>query len=106
MPTEMNKSIKLGWEISGAHFTLKRPSSFLMFLALVWNFWKKTQKTYQTEHICFAVDFKERESFMKSLVCVFIHHIIMMSFNNTTEEADFILFPIYSKAQLNIFGLM
>lgn len=43
---------------------------------------------------------------MKSLVCVFIHHIIMMSFNNTTEEADFILFPIYSKAQLNIFGLM
>lgn len=47
-----------------------------------------------------------KESFMRSLLCVFIDHIVMMSFNNTTEEANFMLFPMHSKAHLNIFGLM
>lgn len=53
-----------------------------------------------------SVDSTDGERFMKSLLYVFMHHIVMMPFSNSTKEANFILFPMYSKAQLNIFGLM
>lgn len=43
---------------------------------------------------------------MKILVRGFMHQIVGMSLSNTTREANFLLFPMYSKAQLNIFGLM
>lgn len=54
----------------------------------------------------FSVDFTDGKRFKQNLLCVFIHHIVMMSFSNCTSEANFILFPMYSKAQLYIFGLM
>lgn len=38
--------------------------------------------------------------------CFYQRQIVGMSLNNTTREANFLLFPMYSKAQLNIFGLM
>lgn len=56
---------------------------------------ENTEKACQMEQKCFAVDFKDRQSFMKSLLCVFLRHVVMMSFNNTTKEVNFMLFAMY-----------
>lgn len=77
-----------------------------MFVVSGLRFSEEKAKTCQMEQRHFAVDFKDGERFMKSLLCVFIHHIVMMSFSNSTKETNFIPFPMYSKAQLNIFDLM
>lgn len=77
-----------------------------MFLATGLKFPEEnTEQICQMEQRCFAVDFKDRKSFMQSLVCVFIYHIVMLPFNNTAKEVNFLLFPMYPKESLAISSL-
>lgn len=66
---------------------------------------KHTRNTWQMTQMCFTLEFKDK-SFFRSLLRMFINHTVMISFNNAMEGANFMLFPMYSKAHLNIFGLL
>lgn len=49
--------------------------------------------------------YRWRQIHAKSALCLHTSYC-MMSFSNSTKETNFVLFPMYSKAQLYIFDLM